>query len=77
MRSLVLASMIANGMSVFALAAASAAPVLRDVIEVRSMVEQGRYDSRHCRHLRRACQSSVGSREVCRRYRRECGGRIY
>lgn len=77
MRSLVLASIIANGMSVFALVAASAAPAKPDGIQVRGMVEQSRYDSRYCQRLRRACQSSVGSRQVCYRYRRECGGRIY
>jgi hypothetical protein len=40
MRSLVLASIIAHGMSVFALVAASAAPAKPDGIQVRGMVEQ-------------------------------------
>ena len=76
MRSIVLGTMIATGMSLFALSPASAAPIVRDGITVQSMIELAKYESGHCRRLRHACQRSfdVGK---CSRYRRECGGRIY
>ena len=75
MRSIVLGTMIATGMSAFAPLPASAAPIVRDGIIVQSTVEQAQYESRYCRRLRRACQSLVDEGK-CRRYRRECGGRI-
>ena len=76
MRPIILGAMIASGVSVFALAPASAAPTARDGMTVQSMIEQARYEPRYCRRLRRACQSSV-DKSKCRRYRRDCGGRIY
>ena len=76
MRSIALGAMIASGMSVFALSPVSAAPIVRDGTTVQSMIEQARSEPRYCRRLRRACQSSVDESK-CRRYRRDCGGRIY
>jgi hypothetical protein len=76
MRSIVLGTMIATGTSLVALSPASAAPIVRDGIAVQSMIEQAQYEPRHCRRLRRACQNSLDEVK-CRRYRRECGGRIY
>ena len=76
MQSLVLGTMIAAGMSVFAHSPASAALIVRHGINVQSMIEQAQHDSRYCRRLRRACQSSLDHNK-CRRYRRDCKGRIY
>ena len=79
MRSIVLGTMIAAGMSVFAFSAASAAPIARDGIAAQGILEQAQYESRYCRRLRRACQNKDIRGETgegnCRRYRRECGGR--
>ena len=79
MRSTVLGTMIAAGMSVFAFSAASAAPIARDGIAAQGIIEQAQYESRYCRRLRRACQNKDIRGETgegnCRRYRRECGGR--
>ena len=79
MRSIVLGTMIATGMSVFALSGASAAPVTREGITAQGVVEQAQYESRYCRRLRRACENKDIRGEVgegnCRRYRRECGRR--
>ena len=77
MRSIVLGTMVATGMSVFALSAASAAPLARDGIAGQGVIEQAQYESRYCRRLRRACENKDIRGEVgegnCRRYRRECG----
>ena len=79
MRSIILGTMLATGMSVFALSSASAAPLGRVGIAGQGVVEQAQYESRTCRRLRRACENKDVRGEVgegnCRRYRRECGGR--
>ena len=79
MRSIVLGTVIATGMSVFALSAASAAPLTRDAIAGQGVIEQVQDESRYCRRLRRACQNKDVRGETgegnCRRYRRECGRR--
>jgi hypothetical protein len=79
MRSVILGTVIATGMSVFALSAASAAPLARDAVAAQGVIEQAQYESRYCRRLRRACQNKDIRGETgegnCRRYRRECGGR--
>jgi hypothetical protein len=79
MRSIVLGTMIAAGMSVFAFSAASAAPIARDGIAAQGLIEQAQYESRYCRRLRRACENKDVRGQTgegnCRRYRRECGGR--
>jgi hypothetical protein len=79
MRSIVLGTMMAVGMSVFAVSAASAAPIAREGIAAQGVIEQAQYDSRYCRRLRRACENKDVRGEVgegnCRRYRRECGRR--
>jgi hypothetical protein len=79
MRSIVLGTMIATGMSIFALSGASAAPLTREGIAAQGVIEQAQYESRYCRRLRRACQNKDVRGEVgegnCRRYRRECGRR--
>ena len=79
MRSIVLGTVIATAMSVFALSAASAAPLARDGIAARGVIEQAQYESRTCRRLRRACENKDVRGETgegnCRRYRRACGGR--
>ena len=78
MRSVILGTVIATGMSVFALSA-SAAPLARDGIAAQGVIEQAQYESRYCRRLRRACENKDIRGEVgegnCRRYRRQCGGR--
>jgi hypothetical protein len=77
MRPIVLGTIMATGMSVFALSAASAAPLARDGITAQSVIEQAQYESRYCRRLRRACENKDIRGETgegnCRRYRRECG----
>jgi hypothetical protein len=79
MRSIVLGTMLASGMGVVVLSAASATPVTRDGMMGQGVVEQAQYESRYCRRLRRACENKDIRGEVgegnCRRYRRECGGR--
>ena len=79
MRSIVLGTMIAPGMGIFGLSAASAAPLTREGIAAQGVIEQAQYDSRYCRRLRRACENKEVRGEVgegnCRRYRRECGRR--
>ena len=79
MRSIVLGTMVATGMSVFALSAASAAPLARDGIAGQGVIEQAQYESRYCRRLRRACefkdQRGQTGEGNCRRYRQECGRR--
>jgi hypothetical protein len=79
MRSIVLGMMITTGMSVLALPVVSAAPLTRDVVVGQGVIEQAQYESRYCRHLRRACENKDIRGEVgegnCRRYRRECGRR--
>ena len=79
MRSIVLGTMIATGMGIFALSAASAAPLTREGIVAQGVIDQAQYDSRYCRRLRRACENKDVRGEVgegnCRRYRRECGRR--
>ena len=79
MRPIILGTVIATGMSVFAVSVASAAPFTRDAIAGQRIVEQAQYEGRYCRRLRRACENKEIRGEVgegnCRRYRRECGGR--
>jgi hypothetical protein len=79
MRPIILGTAIATGMSVFALSAASAAPLARDRMAGQGVIEQVQYESRYCRRLRRACENKDIRGEVgegnCRRYRRQCGGR--
>jgi hypothetical protein len=79
MRSVVLVTMIATGMSVFALSEASAVPLARDGIAGQGVIEEAQYESRYCRRLRRACENKDIRGETgegnCRRYRRQCGGR--
>jgi hypothetical protein len=81
MRSIIIGTMVAAGMSVFTLSVASAIPAARDGIVGQSLVEQAQYEGRYCRRLRRACENKDVRGEVgegnCRRYRRECGGRRY
>ena len=54
MRSIILGAVVATGMSVFAISAASAAPMARDAIAGQGVIEQVQYESRYCRRLRRA-----------------------
>ena len=79
MRSILLGIMVATGMSVVALSAASAAPLGGDGIAGQGIIEQAQDESRYCRRLRRACENKDIRGEVgegnCRRYRRQCGGR--
>jgi hypothetical protein len=79
MRSVILGTAIATGMSALAISAASAAPLARDGIVGQGLIEQVQYESRYCRRLRRACENKDIRGEVgegnCRRYRRQCGGR--
>jgi hypothetical protein len=79
MRSIVLGTMIATGMSFFALSSAPAAPLTREGIAAQGVIEQAQYESRYCRRLRRACENKDVRGETgegnCRRYRRECGRR--
>jgi hypothetical protein len=79
MRSIILGAVVATGMSVFAISAASAAPLARDAIAGQGVIEQAQYESRYCRRLRRACENKDIRGETgqgnCRLYRRECGGR--
>ena len=59
MRSIILGVMVATGMSVFAISAASAAPLARDAIAGQGVIEQVQYESRYCRRLRRACRTKT------------------
>jgi hypothetical protein len=76
MRSIVLGTVLATGMSIFAYSAV-AAPLTPEAMPPQSLIEQAQYESRYCRRLRRACENKDVRGEVgegnCRRYRRECG----
>jgi hypothetical protein len=79
MRSVILGTIVAIGLSSLGLSVASAAPIARDGMAGQGVIEQVQYESRYCRRLRRACENKDIRGEVgegnCRRYRRECGGR--
>ena len=77
MRSIVLGTMLAAGVSALAATGASAAPLARNGIAAQGVIEQAQHESRYCRRLRRACENKDIRGETgegnCRRYRRECG----
>ena len=79
MRPIVVGTLIATGIGIFAYLPTSAAPLAREGISGHGVIEHAQYESRFCRRLRRACENKEVRGEVgegnCRRYRRECGGR--
>ena len=79
MRSVILGTVAAIGLSALGVSAVSAAPIARDGMAGQGVIEQVQYESRYCRRLRRACENKDIRGEVgegnCRRYRRQCGGR--
>jgi hypothetical protein len=80
MRSVILGTIAAIGLSGLGLSVASAAPIARDGMRAgQGVIEEVQYESRYCRRLRRACENKDIRGETgegnCRRYRRQCGGR--